>query len=478
MSAVFKIAKEEWRHWRRSRLVLISTCIVSCLIIVTAFLTFSDISEANHAREHLQSHSEETFKSQPDRHPHRMVHYGHYVFRTLPPLAVFDPGVDTVTGQSIFLEGHHQNTAMFADTRARARTGGFGTLSAAKIYQLLLPLLLIAIGHGVLIRERENRTLGTLLAQGVSGPQILMGKGLALMGISLLLSLPALCLILLAVMRAEALSIALSIYAGYLLFLSVWVGLILCASVFIKTRGLALGGLLIVWFVSSLIIPRLGVATTSSLMPMDGKFQTDMKMARDIRALGDGHNTSDPAFARLKANILEQYDVETIEELPLNYRGLVAEVNEVELTNLMNQYAERRMGNEMDQSQVLRQLSFISPFIAIDYSSRHLAGTDLSTHHRFLREAEAVRFDFVSGLNAAHKNQLSYEKDIDRNKNEDAFWDARISSDNWRVLDDFRFEPDPAKIRLSRAGLPLGALVIWLVLLLSIVFSRARKLAP
>ena len=109
---------------------------------------------------------------------------------------------------------------MFADTRARARTGGFGTLSAAKIYQLLLPLLLIAIGHAVLIRERENRTLGTLLAQGVSGPQILMGKGLALMGISLLLSLPALCLILLAVTKAEALSIALSIYAGYLLFLS------------------------------------------------------------------------------------------------------------------------------------------------------------------------------------------------------------------------------------------------------------------
>ena len=478
MSAVFKIAKEEWRHWRRSRLVLISTCIVSLLIIVTAFLTFSDISEANQAREHLQSHSEETFKSQPDRHPHRMVHYGHYVFRTLPPLAAFDPGVDTVTGQSIFLEGHHQNTAMFADTRAKARTGGFGTLSAAKIYQLFLPLLLIAIGHAVLIRERENKTLGSLLAQGVTGPQIVMGKGLALLGISLLLSLPALCLILLAVMRAEALSIALSIYGGYLLFLSVWVGLILCASVFIKTRGLALGGLLIVWFVSSLIIPRLGVAATSSLMPMDGKFQTDMKMASDIRALGDSHNASDPAFAKLKANILAQYDVETIDELPINYRGLVAETNENALTDLMNQYAGDRMQKEMQQSQTLRALSFLSPYVAIDFGSRHLAGTDLATHHRFLREAEAVRFDFVSALNDAHKNKLPYDIDIGRNKDEAGFRRARISADNWSELDEFRFGPDAATTRLSRAALPFGVLLIWSLLCFGIAFTRARKLEP
>ena len=49
-----------------------------------------------------------------------MVHYGHYVFRTPAPLARFDPGLDAVTGQSIFLEGHRQNTAMFAASGASA----------------------------------------------------------------------------------------------------------------------------------------------------------------------------------------------------------------------------------------------------------------------------------------------------------------------------------------------------------------------
>jgi len=478
MSLIATIATDEWRYWRRSRLAITVMAVGMILAIGSALLTAGKMSAAAHERAHLQAEAEETFYNQPDRHPHRMVHYGHYVFRAPPPLAVFDPGVDAVTGQSIFLEGHHQNTAMFADGRAEARTGGFGNLSAAKIYQLFMTLLLIAIGHAVLIRERENRTLGTLLAQGLTGPQILAGKGLALMGVGLLMSIPALCLSIYAALQGEALSVALGMYLGYLLFLSVWVALILFISVRVKTRGLALGGLLIIWFASSLIIPRLGVAATSALMPMDGKFQTDMRMTRDIRALGDGHNASDPAFAKLKADMLAKYNADDIDELPLNYRGLVAEVNEKELTDVMNRYAETRMTRELEQSHVLRSLSFLSPFVAIDYSSRHLAGTDLPTHHRFLREAEAVRYDFVMGLNQAHKEKLDYGVDINRNNGEAGSRAARISADNWSVLNEFRFTADPAGQRISRAALPFGALLLWMGLLLGAAFSRARRIMP
>ena len=153
----------------RSRLAVISLIVFAVLLIFTTGLTLLEAQAARHDRLHQQEQSEETFLSQPDRHPHRMVHYGHYVFRVPPPLALFDPGVDAVTGQSLFLEGHRQNSAMFADARAEARTGGFGTLSPAKIYHLFLPLLIIALGHAVILRERETRTLGPLLSQGVSG---------------------------------------------------------------------------------------------------------------------------------------------------------------------------------------------------------------------------------------------------------------------------------------------------------------------
>ena len=166
MNRIFSIAREESRLWLRSRLALGTLLIFGLLLGTTSIATSLRMSEEHRERSEQQALAEETFLSQPDRHPHRMVHYGHYVFRTPPPLAMIDPGVDSVTGQSIFLEGHRQNTAMFADARAGADLGGFQGLTAALVYQLFVPLLLIAIGHGVFIREREENTLAPLPGPG------------------------------------------------------------------------------------------------------------------------------------------------------------------------------------------------------------------------------------------------------------------------------------------------------------------------
>jgi len=181
MSQALTVAKEEWRYWLRSRLVQIGLIVFALLLIVTSILTASRVSEIRHERVHQQEQAEQNFRDQPDRHPHRMVHYGHYAFRAPTPLAQFDPGVDAVTGQSIFLEGHRQNSAMFAEARGTARAGGFGSLTPALIYQLFLPLLLIAIGHAAIVREREAKTLAPLMAQGLNGPTLYLGKGLAIL---------------------------------------------------------------------------------------------------------------------------------------------------------------------------------------------------------------------------------------------------------------------------------------------------------
>lgn len=49
-----------------------------------------------------QSKANDAFEAQPDRHPHRAIHYGHFVFRPPVPLAAFDPGVDAFTGNAMF----------------------------------------------------------------------------------------------------------------------------------------------------------------------------------------------------------------------------------------------------------------------------------------------------------------------------------------------------------------------------------------
>ncbi len=477
MSNTIRIAKEEWRQWLRSRLAVLSLIVFTTLLLFTTVLSTLDAQEARHQRLHQQEQAEATFLNQPDRHPHRMVHYGHYVFRTPPPLAMFDPGVDTVTGQSLFLEGHRQNSAMFADARAAARTGGFGALTPAKLYHLFLPLLVIALGHGVILREREARTLGPLISQGVSGTRLYHGKLLALGVLIGLLSLPALFSSISAWVSGERLIAGLVLYVGNLLYLGIWAALTLLVSVVTRSRGVALGVLAAVWVLTVLVIPRIGVTSASATLPTEGKILTDMRMNDDLRKLGDGHNAADPAFAKLRANLLAQHNVDSVEELPINFRGLVAYQSETDLTETLNAYAEKRMQRERAQAAHLSAFGWVSPYLAIGGASRNLAGTDLETHHRFLREAEAVRFDFVQGLNKAHIEKLSYIDDINRNNGEEGWKRARVDSANWQVLNDFRFTPDPAIDRVRRATSMLTSLLLWFSVSLGFGLIAARRLA-
>jgi len=472
------IAKEELRHWLRSRLAILSFIIFSILLLFTSVITALDVQEAYNLRLHQQQIAEETFLSQPDRHPHRMVHYGHYVFRIPAPLAIFDPGVDAVTGQSMFLEGHRQNSTMFADARAQARTGGFGELTPAKLYHLFLPLLIIALGHGLIVRERETRTLSYLLTQGVSGVSIYFGKLLAISAVVIVLSLPALFSSLAAGLLGESWLVCLTLYLANTLYLTIWALLALCLSALTSSRGLALGVLSAIWILSILIIPRIGVTSASIALPSEGKILSDMRMKQDLRKLGDGHNAADPAFKKLRTKILEEHRVEHVEDLPVNFRGVVAFKSETDLTNTLNAYAEKRMTQERAQATHLSAYSWVSPYLAISGASRNIAGTDLETHHRFLREAEALRYEFVQGLNKAHIEQLSYIDDINRNKSEEGSKRARVDAKNWQLLNDFRFKPDSGRERVLRSMNKLGPLLTWLLVLIVISLFASRRLKP
>ncbi len=475
MSLCWRIAREEWRLWLRSRVVIFAALIVAVLIAATSVLTVNRVSAEQSQRVEQQSAAEETFFAQPDRHPHRMVHYGHYAFRPPPPLAVFEPGVDAVTGQSIFLEGHRQNTAMFADTKAAADLGGFAALTPANLYQLLMPLLLIVLGHAMFLRERESGTLAVLLAQGLSGTQLAAGKALALIAVIAIFMLPLVFIAAFSVTLGESAIAAASIVAGYFVYLCIWGALVLAASILLTQRAVSLGALIFVWLFAALIVPRFAIDASSAAIDAPGKIESDLAMLAEQRKLGDGHNAADPAFVLLQKQVLEQYDAETIEELPINWRGVVASYSEAELTDLLNSYAEERMELEASQSNMFNLFGIASPTIAISSASRTLAGTDLATHHRFLREAEQLRFDFVQGLNQAHIDELDYTLDINRNNGEAAGQAARVNAKAWRVLDEFRFEADSAGDRLQRATSSLFILLGWLVIASGVVILAARK---
>lgn len=478
MNGVFPIAKEETRLWLRSRLALSALLVFALLLTATSVLTALRMSAEHRQRTEQQALAEETFLSQPDRHPHRMVHYGHYVFRVPPPLSVVDPGVDAVTGQSIFLEGHRQNTAMFADAGAGANLGGFEELTAALVYQLFVPLLLIAIGHGLVVREREENTLAPLLAQNVTGFALCLGKWVALAGVALVLLLPLVVMTAVAIARGASPLAGAGLIGTYALYSLVWCSLILLVSALVRSRGLGLGVLALFWLGAVLIVPRTAVESASTVMPAEGKLETDLRMQAELREVGDGHNAGAPEFMQLRANLLAQYDVERVEDLPVNFRGVVAEVNEADVTDVLNKYAGERMALEARQARFAESFGWLSPVVAVSAGSRALSGTDLATHHRFLREAEAVRFDFVQGLNRVHVEQLDYTIDINRSIDTASERRTRMSAENWNVLDEFSFEAAPAGERLTRAAPALTMLSAWFLLLSAGGIAASRRIRP
>ncbi len=475
MTVVWQIALDEWRYWRRSKLAASVLLIGLVLVAGSAFLTATQMIEASHERQHLQEEAENAFLSQPDRHPHRMVHYGHYAFRTPPPLGMIDPGVDAYTGNSIFLEGHRQNSAMFAERQASAGLAMFGSLSPALLLQTLAPLLLILIGYNTVTRERDARTLNQLIAQGVTPVQIMLGKGIALTGAALLMTAPLIAVSILVVAQGEALSVVLLFVVGYFLYLLLWCAATVLSSSLMPTPGGSLGALLAVWVVFAMLVPRISTTVAASAVDALGKIETDFAVTEALKKVGDGHNAADPAFKALLGNLLKQYNVDSVEALPVNFRGVVAGDAEAKLTGVLNQFAEERMQVEIDQASVARKFGWLSPVLGIREFSMRLAGVDLETHHRFLRETEKLRFDFVQFLNKAQAEQVTFADDMNRSSDPAAEKRTRVSAENWKMLQDFHFTPFPPSDRIAASTSPLVKILIWFAVLMVCCGTIGRR---
>lgn len=476
MNVIKQIMLDEWRYWLRSKLGITVLTITIALTIASVVVNAMEMRQAAQERHELQHSAEARFLEQPDRHPHRMVHYGHYVFRAPSPLSTVEPGVDSYTGTSIFLEGHRQNSAMFADQRQSSGMTRFSSLSPGFLMQVLAPLFILLIGYASMTREKEAGTLSIMILQGLSRWHLLLGKLLALIGAGLVILLPLSVASIVAAFRGESALVSSGFILGYFLYLLVWSALVLSVSTMSSKSNSSFAVSLGIWLVLCILIPRIGSSVAATVEPSLGKLESDFAVLEALRKLGDGHNAADPAFKQLKQNLLAQYDVDSVEELPVNFRGVVAQYSEKKLTDVLNQFAEARMEEERSQAQVLRGFGWLSPTIAVRSLSMMMAGTSVETHHRFLRDAETLRFDFVQSLNQVHRDHLDYKTDMARSKNKDASMAARVSSDNWSVLSEFEFQPEPGAKRLESSLPYIAQLLLWCLLVMMMLKFTMRRM--
>ena len=183
MKNLTEIILHEWRNVFRNKIVSTTVLILAAVLVTAVFVGWQSYSIYESDRLTHQQSVADKWKNQPDRHPHRVAHYGYIVFREKSSLSFFDAGVESFAGNSIFLEAHKQNSTNFSEARHSSGLLRFGELTPALILQLLVPLLIFFLGFSAITGERENGTLPILLAQNVSWREILIGKTLSIISI-------------------------------------------------------------------------------------------------------------------------------------------------------------------------------------------------------------------------------------------------------------------------------------------------------
>jgi len=475
MSAISLIARDEVRLMRRNRVAVTAVVLLLILTLVAVMTAWTHQQGIADNRARHQAEANRAFEAQPDRHPHRVVHYGHFIFRPLGPLAAFDPGVDAFTGNTMFLEGHRQNTSNFGDVRQSSSLVRFGQLTPAFVLQAVAPLLLIFLGYGAVARETERGTLRPLMLQGASARAIVFGKLAALSLVAILVGLPAMIgFVLISGQPGAYAGPMLVIAAAYAVYLALWVVAITLVSLLVRRRRDALLALLAIWAVTVVLLPRVAPDIAAQAHPLANRLQTDVAIARDLRRMGDSHDPDDPHFAQFKAAVLERYGVTRIEDLPVNYKGLLALEGEAMTASLFDRYANDSFATQASQNALVAGFGLLSPTIALKQASMAAAGTDFAGHRRFLEQAERYRYDLVQRLNRLQAEAVSYADDTAKDSGADRR--KRIGADHWQHMPQFTFAP-PAPATLVRASLPgLGILLGWLALALVALTVATRRL--
>jgi ABC-2 type transport system permease protein len=478
MSPVLIVARNELRHLVRSRIALTGLALTALLTLAAALTSSAYQADQAGLRARLQAAADAEFESQPDRHPHRVVHYGHFAVRPASGLAALDPGVEAFTGNLIFLEGHRQNSANFGDARQSSLLVRFGQLSPALVLQVVVPLLLVFIGAAAIAGERERGTLRQALLAGTPGRSILGGKALALGAATAAIAAPALVLLVwLAAAGPARPSAVLLAAVGYSAYLAFWIVLIVAVSALAGRSRTALMALVGAWAFSVILVPRVSPEIAAAARPLPTRIETDIAIARDLRAMGDSHNPDDPYFAAFKQRTLQQYGVTRVEDLPVNYRGLLAVEGEKLTSTLFNRYADQAFAAMAGQSRIMDALAILSPTIAIRRLSMTAAETDLAGYRRFLQQAEAYRYDLVQRLNWLQARAVDAEDDAAKSRDAAAEARSRISAEYWRDMP--QFQPGrPAAGEVIQAALPaLAVLVLWLAAAGLLAARAAQRLS-
>ncbi|AXT62374.1 DUF3526 domain-containing protein [Aquimarina sp. AD10] len=449
-------------------------------ILLTVYATVSGIQKnvtQNDIRKTHQTKARESWEANPDKHPHRMAHFGTYAFRVSPSLGIFDYGLESFTGNTVFLEAHRQNSVNFSEATFSTGTLRFGELSLALLLQLVLPLILFFIGFSSVAADRQNGTLKIVLSQGASWKEILFGKSLGLFAICMLFFIPILLTVIIASLVLENQVASnlhwlrmLLITLGYLSFLFIVCTLTIVVSATSSSSKNALLRLLGIWLLLVVLLPKSAQAMGNYWFPTPTKLAFQSAIEKEEIQKGDSHNPDDPYYNNLRDSVLTVHNVSKITDLPFNYSGFVMREGEKNTSALYKKHHARLINIYKSQNNVTRFSSFFNPFTAIKQLSMTMAGTDFASYIDFQHQADNYRYQLSQTMNELQMKYISPKKESGSEGKTHI-----VGHEHWEEFEDFNHKPLAFNVSIKETLPALISIVLWTLLSFGLLLFTSKK---
>lgn len=438
--------------------------ICNLLLLVALLSGYENLTRQQETTSHFSHEVRERWEKRPDKHPHRMAHYGYVAFRLPYPLSFIDYGIDSYVGKAIFLEAHKQNTVNFSEASHSNGLLRFGEITTAMIWQLLLPLFIIFLGYDLVAQERESGTLRILLSQGVSWKELIFGKTVGLFVLVLFLIIPSILIgFLLLFVNDKASEIPfihirylfiVSAYLLYLIVISILTILISAKSPNIKSALIQLIG---IWLLFTLIIPKVSQVISFNMYPTPSKIEFDTTIEKEIIKQGDSHNPNDPYFKKIKDSLLAAYEVDSTQKLPFNFSGYIMREGEKLSANTYKKHQESLSRAYIKQQDIIRLTAIINPYIAIKNISMALSGADYLAFVDFQNQTETYRYSLAQKMNELQMRFISNMTKTSADKQ------SKIDRKNWSEFPDFHHKFLSLSAVLYQELFSIITLVLWLI---------------
>ena len=463
---MFTIFKNEWKALIRNKLFLFFSVFFILLLIVTTYFGIIQNNQQIQNQKSAQEHIRKQWEEMGPYNAHSAAHFGTYAFKPNSILSNLDEGVNAVTGIVLRLEGHKQNDVAFSEASQSLFVSQFGKFKISLLFQFIIPLLLIFFSFNIYTSEITSGRLKLLIVQGNSFSKIIFAKIMTLLSLAALLFLVSILFQLLFNYNQIGWEqiFRLSIFLiSYILYYLIIISFTVLVSLIFKNNTSALSLTLICWFLWTIFLPKTIGSFTENLTTQPSRFSLQNSMDED-RAKGiDGHNPEDKRIKNLEAKVLEEYNVDSLSQLPINFYGILLQADEEYGNKVWDKHYGKLYSNLIEQKKHYQLSGIINPFASLQSLSMATSGTDLIHHLDFLNKAEIYRRGFIKALN-----------------HEYTYGDFKIdggnlsSSDFFKSINDFNYIELSIQKNIFKYFTDILCLILWTIILLLIIQNKTK----